>query len=120
MLSKLTSTVTLKEILNHKVRNTLEHFDEYLDEANVSLSQGKPPPSPMAAYNMVISHWQAVDPPVYPIRLYVSIERMFYNMNWSINIDAIHKEASALVECITPYLNFANGEGPGGLMIRLD
>lgn len=118
-LRELTSKVPLVEMLNARVRNTLEHFDEYLDEANVSLSLGKPPPSPMAAYNLVISHWEAIDPPVYPIRLYVSVERKFYNMKWSVNIDAIHKEASALVECIAPHLKLSNGEGPGGLMLRL-
>ncbi|GAB2880065.1 hypothetical protein GCM10027277_56610 [Pseudoduganella ginsengisoli] len=118
-LRALTSNVPLKEMLNAKVRNTLEHFDEYLDEANVSLSQGKLPPSPMAAYNMVISHWEVFDPPVYPIRLYVSVERKFYNMKWSVDIDAIYKEASALVDCLALYLKFANGEGPGGLMLRL-
>ena len=118
-LKELVAKVPLVEMLNAKVRNTLEHFDEYLDEANVSLSQGKAPPSPMAAYNMVISQWEVIDPPVYPIRLYVSAERKFYKMKWSVNIDAIHKEASALVECIAPHLKFANGEGPGGLMLRL-
>ncbi|MGF1807892.1 hypothetical protein L4C31_21895, partial [Aliivibrio sifiae] len=42
------SGVGLKEILNHKVRNTLEHFDEYLDEVNLKLTKASKAPSPMA------------------------------------------------------------------------
>ena len=90
--------IKLAELLNAKVRNTLEHFDEYLDEANLALSDARVPPSPMAAYNMVLSRWDAINPRVYPIRLYISAERKFYNMKWSVDLDAINKEASAIAE----------------------
>lgn len=118
-LRKVTASVAMTEILNAKVRNTLEHFDEYLDEANLSVSQAKKPPSPMAAYNMVLSHWEAFSPPVYPIRLYVSVERKFYNMKWSVDIDAMHKEALAILECLAAHAVFAKAEAPGGLMVPL-
>jgi len=32
---------------------------------------------------------------VYPVRVYISAERRFYNMKWSVDIDAMHKEAVA-------------------------
>ena len=112
--------IELVELLNSKVRNTLEHFDEYLDEANIALSEAKTPPSPMAAYNMVLSRWEVFTPPVYPVRLYISSERKFYNMKWSVDIDAMHKEARAVVERLAQSDVFGNTESPGGLMVRLD
>ena len=54
-LSSFIQSLGVTELLNHKVRNTLEHFDEYLDEANYDVSkqsfQGRP-----ALYNVIISH----------------------------------------------------------------
>lgn len=118
-LKELLKGIDLAELLNAKVRNTLEHFDEYLDEANMTLTDAQTPPSPMAAYNMVLSRWEVFSPRVYPIRLYISAERTFYNMKWSVNLDAINKEAAAVAErCVTAIGSVAK-EGPGGLMLRL-
>lgn len=113
-------SVELKEILNHKVRNTLEHFDEYLDEANLKITKQQTPPSPMAAYNMILSHWEAFNPRVYPVRLYVSSEKTFYNMKWSVNIGELYKEAQQVVSELTKIPGLVQQDGPGGLMLRLD
>lgn len=119
-LKDLISDIELKEILNHKVRNTLEHFDEYLDEANVKLSKSKTPPSPMAAYNMILSHWEVTNPPVYPVRVYISSERMFYNLKWKVNIGLLYEEAMAIIGELKKAPELDREEGPGGLMLRLD
>jgi hypothetical protein len=58
VLQEKIKSIELTEILNHKIRNTLEHFDEYLDEANLELSREEESLSPMAVYNMVFSHWE--------------------------------------------------------------
>ena len=118
-LNKLLDGIQLVELLNAKVRNTLEHFDEYLDEANLAISEAKVPPSPMAAYNMVLSRWEVFNPRVYPIRLYISSERKFYNMKWSVDLGAMSKEASAIVERLNATLGPGAKDGPGGLMLRL-
>ncbi|MBI5809719.1 MAG: hypothetical protein HZB21_00790 [Deltaproteobacteria bacterium] len=120
MLDSLLSGIELEEILNHKIRNTLEHFDEYLDEANIELSKAAIPPSPMAAYNMIFSSWEVIKPRVYPIRLYISEERKFYNMKWSIDIGKIYKEAKAILSVLNKVPIIASTDGPGGLMLRLD
>lgn len=119
-LKELIGDIELKEILNHKVRNTLEHFDEYLDEANVKLSKAKNPPSPIAAYNMILSHWEVTAPPVYPVRVYISSERMFYNMKWKVNIGLLYEEAMAIISKLKKLPGMDREEGPGGLMLRLD
>lgn len=114
------NAVELDEMLNHKVRNTLEHFDEYLDEVNIKISKAQSPPSPMAAYNMIISHWEAFNPRVYPVRLYVSSEKVFYNMKWSVNIGALCDEAGSIISELRKIPGLIQDDGPGGLMLRLD
>lgn len=117
-LYSLLDGIQLAELLTAKVRNTLEHFDEYLDRANIAITEARNPPSPVAAYNMVLSRWEAFNPRVYPIRLYISAERKFYNMKWSVDLDAMNKEASSIVEKLKPFMGAAEG-GPGGLMLHL-
>ena len=119
VLRNLLEGIDMVELLNSKVRNTLEHFDEYLDEANLILTDSKSPPAPMAAYNMVLSHWETISPRVYPIRLYISAERKFYNMKWSVDLGAMNTEATAIVERLSAVLGPAAKDGPGGLMLRL-
>ena len=120
MLNAKIKSIELSEILNHKIRNTLEHFDEYLDEANLKLSRDIQPISPMAAYNMVFSHWEVTSPKVYPIRLYISSERKFYNMKWSVDIGKIYEEATAILLDLKKLPEFSQNEDLGGLMLRLD
>lgn len=118
MLNQVLEGIQLSELLSAKVRNSLEHFDEYLDEANLKVSEAKNPPAPMAAYNMILSHWEAVTPRVYPIRLYISKERKFYNMKLSVDLDAMNKEAAAIAARLKTYMGAAE-EGAGGLMLHL-
>jgi len=118
-LANFLKAVELKELLNHKVRNTLEHFDEYLDEANLRLSEVKNPPSPMAAYNMILSHWDVISPRIYPVRVYISSERKFYNMKWSVDIGQIYQEACAILEALGEMPEFKAPAEPGGLMIPI-
>ncbi len=118
-LKELVAGIPLAELVNVKIRNSLEHFDEYLDEANLAVSEVKIPPSPMVAYNMVLSHWEAFNPRVYPIRVYISSERKFYNMKWSVDLGAINTEASAIVARLQALPGFSDKESPGALMLRL-
>jgi hypothetical protein len=119
-LKEKIKSVELTEMLNHKVRNTLEHFDEYLDEANLKLSRQDKPSSPMAAYNMVFSHWEVTSPRVYPVRLYISSERKFYNMKWNVDIGKIYEEATAILLELRKLPEFSQQKDVGGLMVRLD
>ncbi|CAK3162433.1 conserved hypothetical protein [Vibrio crassostreae] len=119
-LNEAIAPIEPKELFNHKVRNTLEHFDEYLDEANVKLTKSPKAPSPMAAYNMILSHWDAFSPRVYPVRLYISSERTFYNMKWSVNIGELHNEAKDIVEKLSKLPRLGGNGEIGALMLRLD
>lgn len=113
------NSVVLVEILNHKVRNTLEHFDEYLDEANIALHSTTNHP-PVAAYNMILSHWEAFDPRVYPVRLYISSEKTFYNMKWKVDIGKISEEAKDIIKKLEQVPELTQKESLAGIMLRLD
>jgi hypothetical protein len=109
-------SVQLKEILDQKVRNTLEHFDEYMDEAVLELSDPKKRSSPWAAFNLIISGRDVFQPEIHPIKLYIAEERVFSNFKWSINIGRIYEEAAALVAVLIKHPSIAGQEGPGGML----
>lgn len=117
VLSDFLKSLNIKEMLNPKVRNTLEHFDEYLDKANYEVTQSAPQ-NKLAAYNVVLSHWDAISPRVYPLRLYISSEKKFYNMQWGIDIGLIYLEACSILEKLEGGKSPVSTE-PGGLMIRI-
>ena len=119
LLAEWLAEVDLAEILNTKVRNTLEHFDEYLDAENVKLSAGGAPPAPVAAYNMVLSHWEVTNPRVYPIRVYIAVERRYYNLKHSIDLGRLRDEADAILKQLKVLGAMQGVEEPGGLMIPL-
>jgi hypothetical protein len=76
----------------------LEHFDEYLDKANIDLTLKKNPKATCAFTNLVISDWDHIkNEVIYPIRVYIANEKAFYNMKWSINLGTIHKEATDIL-----------------------
>ncbi len=119
LLQALLEGVELDEILNTKVRNTLEHFDEYLDETNIALSSDRKPPAPMAAYNMTFSDWEVTAPRVFPLRLYVAGERKYYNMKYSIDLSRLRSQATAILDRLSSSEVMRGIQEPGGLMVPL-
>ena len=98
-LSDILNGIELEFLLESKVRNTLEHFDEYLDEADELVTIKGHPTATLAVSNMVLSHWDSMaGESIYPIRVYIVSERKFYNMKWSIDLGKIHAESLLIVE----------------------
>ena len=118
-LNELLGNVVLEEIVNHKVRNTLEHFDEYMDKAVVNLSNPTKRPSPWAAYNLIASSKGVFKPNIYPIKYYVADEEVFYNMKWSINIRKMYDEALSIMNALQETESFKQIDSPGALLITL-
>lgn len=114
-LREVLGDVTLDEILRTKVRDSIEHFDEYLDTMNVEVERGKIV-GPAAAYNIVLSDAGTFDGPLYPIRLYLADSRKFSNMRYSIDLGKIHEEASAILARLKSLGTFP--PEPGGLIIK--
>lgn len=64
---------------------------------------------------MTFSEWKVMQPDVYPIRLYISKEKTFYNFDWSINIGEIDNEARAIQNRLKTLDMFKEKES-GGLL----
>lgn len=108
---------SIVEISSVEARNSVEHFDQYLDRANIALAPGATPGPGVALYNMVLSSWKIFDKKAFPLKLYVADERRYYNLEWSADLNAIHKEAVDLVARVESLADFKDHEGPGGLMV---
>ncbi|MBI5751533.1 MAG: hypothetical protein HZA59_05235 [Hydrogenophilales bacterium] len=120
VLSELLSGIALDELLNIKIRNTLEHFDEYLDEADELLTVKGHPTATLAMSNMVVSHWEHLaGEKIFPIRVYIASERKFYNMKWSIDLGKLHAESQMVVERLKNHPDTKLVTGAGALCVKL-
>ena len=119
-LQKKIKGVEISELKSVKLRNSLQHFDEYLDEANIEASKGKIKTHQVAVYNFIMSHWEAINPRPYPIRLYICSEKTYYNMKASVNINKIYVEACNINSAIKSEIKREPGSELGGFMINLN
>ncbi|HFN3767952.1 hypothetical protein [Enterobacter hormaechei] len=119
-LQEIVKGIEISELKSVKLRNSLQHFDEYLDEVNIEASKGKIKHHPVAVYNFIMSHWEAISPRPYPIRLYICAEKTYYNMKASVNINKIYVEACKIKNAIQCEIKMEPGSKPGGFMINLN
>ncbi|MBD7375766.1 hypothetical protein HPO00_06495 [Klebsiella pneumoniae] len=86
-------------VLDTKLRNTLEHFDEYLDDFMTTIAKGDFSNAyPMVAFNIGLSDQDAFKPHLYPVRMYESKTKTFYNFDNVVNIQSIYEVAIAIDE----------------------
>jgi len=120
-LSALLEGITLLTIMDAQARNSIEHFDEYLDGLGSALEAGEEPPKPGAAYNLAFSSWQVAETlancELYPLRVYVAEDATYYNFDRSINLAALREEADAILQRISSSALRADMSEPGGLMV---
>jgi hypothetical protein len=109
----------LSETTSVEARNSVEHFDQYLDRANLALATHAGSTPGTALYNMVLSSWNVFDKKVIPLKLYVASERRYYNLEWSADLNALHAEAVEVVARVRKLASFKDHEGPGGLMVPI-
>lgn len=120
VLTDLLDGIALGELLNVKIRNTLEHFDEYLDEADELLTVKGHPTATLAMSNMVLSHWEHLaGEKIFPIRVYVASEKKFYNMKWSIDLGKLHAESLEIVERLKSLPETQMITAAGALAVKL-
>jgi hypothetical protein len=116
-LVNLLAGLSLPTLYDVQLRNSLEHFDEYLDELGANLKDGEAPPKAMAAYNLVLSHWEVTPRPVYPLRVYIAAERKYYNFDRQVDLGLLHDEAETILERLNASGVLRNTPEPGGLMV---
>lgn len=123
-LNNVIKPFEFQELFNNKIRNTIEHYAEYLDEENqrhaeIKEAAKKNPLSSTRMYfvatNLTISHWESwsvpdlpiktyrvsnFQYPVYPIRIYLAYEKRFYNMDWYVDLKKMQIEAIELMQVL--------------------
>lgn len=95
-----------------QVRNTIEHFDEYIDRAALQAFGGEIPLPALIPVDMALSARNVLnqfavhghEPTIYWVRVYVSGEHRFINCGHEIDIDALRSVAAAIKERIAPLL----------------
>jgi hypothetical protein len=109
----------LSEISRAETRNSVEHFDQYLDRASLSLSASDSAASGMALYNMTLSSWSVFDKKSFPLKVYIADERKYFNLDYAADLNAIYSESADLITRIRAVGAFKHNDGPGGLMLRV-
>ena len=114
-ISDFLSAIEIKELFNKDARNTVEHFDKYLDNANTLHTKLVPPEKYLVAYNFVLSHmwpdnktefpWPMYRThiwplPIYPVRIYVVSDRCFYNFETVVDLGKLREEAELIIDQI--------------------
>lgn len=120
-LDSLLAGVAITTIEETQTRNSIEHFDEYLDDLGASLEAGEPPPKPAAGYNLAFSSWKVVETVVrkelYPLRVYVADEATYYNFERRISLAALRAEAETILARIDESGLRKDISDPGGVMV---
>ena len=116
-LREIFNSISIEKILNRNLRDSIEHFDERLDNLVQSVSKKVKKKQQNLAHNMVFSHKEVIVPFPIPIRVYVSSEKVFYNMNWRFDLGKIHAECVSMLNAIQSLESIKKTKEPGGLLV---
>jgi len=114
-LAGLLADLPTAQVLHSKVRNTLEHFDEYLDETALKSRRSQISRPTIFPVDVILGREGTLEqfdvggssPTVYPLRVYLAEERVFVNCGARLDLDAISNECRGIterLESIAPHL----------------
>lgn len=117
--------IKLSALHSAKVRNTLEHFDEYIDGAAIGFATNKTPTPSLAPIDFVVSRRRALQrfaverkvPHLFFIRVFIASERVFVNCGHEISIQALHTECRRIVKRLAPLMRDREEGGRSMLVI---
>lgn len=97
-LSAILSGVRIEEVRHVKVRHSLEHFDEFLDQTALKSRRGQIAQPALFPVDMTFGRDGLIDPDTnnYPLRVYLAQERVFVNCGQRISIGKIQEECMAI------------------------
>lgn len=116
-LMKIFNGIPIEIILNRELRNSMEHFDERLDNLVHKISNEGTKKQQNLAHNIVFSHRNVILPFPIPIRVYVSSEKIFYNMKWRFDIGNIYEECISMLNAVKSLESIKELKEPGGLLV---
>jgi hypothetical protein len=104
--------IKLERVFEPKVRHTLEHFDEYMDNIAVRYATGQIPTPSIAPIDFVMSRRLVLErfdiggktPSVYFVRVFIASERVFINCGFEISVQALHDECRRIAKRLAPHV----------------
>lgn len=102
--------IRLAEVLAPKVRHSLEHLDEYVDDTGLRFLEGRIPTSALVPVDFAVgrrntlAQFQVANkrPHVYFVKVYVASERVFVNCGHEISIQKLHTECRRIEKRLQP------------------
>jgi hypothetical protein len=102
--------IKLSEILSPKVRHSLEHFDEYLDDTGILFLERRIPTPALMPIDFAIGRRNTLEqfqvanqrPHVYFLKVYIASERVFVNCGHEISIQKLHTECRRIAKRLRP------------------
>jgi hypothetical protein len=125
-LRQVLDGVDLSPVLDGAARNSIEHFDEYVDEAAIKSYRGAIPRPTLFAVDMVLNTRSVLErfdvrgerPTIYFIRAYVADERVFSNCGRELRMDPLRECCSMIRHRVEPLLpDFAREERGGSMLV---
>jgi hypothetical protein len=117
--------IDISTLLDKSVRNSVEHFDEYLDKANIAFSN-KSGKRGFGLYNLVLSSLKVLEAmdtfngtEIHPLKIYVADQRTYYNFEAKVDLGALLQEAQAIVARVEAHMNYPDaqrGKAGGGII----
>lgn len=102
--------------LNLKARNSIEHFDEKIDQVNLNLlnKDSKLMNKPAILYNMTISTRSVFFPEPYYLKVYIADEKTAIIDGKELNLENVYKELKKLSSWLDTAENLE-----GGLLLKI-
>jgi len=105
-LSTVVTGIDLSEVAHARVRNSLEHFDEYLDQTALRFSEASITGRALLPFDMTLGRDGSLDQfadggSVYPLRVYLAEERIFVNCGHKVDLGKIATECLEVVDRLT-------------------
>jgi hypothetical protein len=121
-LAQLLDGIVLAPVLNGAARNSIEHFDEYLDGTAIKSYLGVIPRPTLFAVDMVVSSRRLLEgfkvggerPITYFIRAYVADEHIFSNCERELRLEPL-RECCAAIRARLESLVHSDASGERGL-----
>ncbi|UTH13284.1 hypothetical protein [Macrococcus equipercicus] len=108
----------LNELLNSKIRNTIEHYDERLDSVNLKIDNKTLKSKYSAVFsNMIISSEKVpemlFEGDVYYLKTFVIESRNYRNLDFSSNVEKLYEEVKIIKDIIEENFDLPTLEGGG-------
>lgn len=124
-LRSLLDGIDLETVLDAAARNSVEHFDEYLDGTAIKSYRGVISRPTLFAVDMVLSRRNLLEqfkvggatPTAYSIRAYIADERTFCNCGRELNLGRLHSTCDAIRLRAEPLMSPEALEERGGSML---